>query len=131
MCTDKLCDAPQLFTSIMTNGKIRGARTFIQNRTGFKYDDLQLPKDAKIGEHERLVDNRLGIVIGIWLDSKNLQTTSTVINSRSSIVEQRKGSNTIKVQFTNDIMLHQENMGGVNRRDQNRPVSDGFTTGSY
>ena len=107
----------QLFALMITDYIIISAGTFRENCAWFKSHDLQLPKDAKIGECKRLGDNRLGMLITRWLGSNNLQTVSTMTKSGSFIIEQRKGSNTIKVESINDVVLHQENMGAVDLGD--------------
>ena len=47
----------------MTNHNMRVAGTFRANRSGFKTDNLQLPKDTKRGDYERLLGNMMGMVI--------------------------------------------------------------------
>ena len=81
-----VCAALQLFALMMTDHIMRGAGTCRANSSGFKSDDLQLLKDAKRRECERLVGNRMGIVITIFLDSNNRQNASTMMKSGSSIV---------------------------------------------
>ena len=80
---------------------------------------------------KRLVDKRLGMVITRWRDSKDLQTVSTVMKSGASNVQRRIGSNIIEVDCPNDIILYQQNMGGVDRGDQHRTVGAGFANVSH
>ena len=123
--------APQLFALMLTNYNIRAVGTCKANRTGFESEALQLPKNAERGHHKRLVDKRLGMVITRWRDSKNLQTVSTVMKSGLSTVERRNGSKIIQVECPNDIILYQQDMGGVDRGDQHRTVGAGFANVSH
>ena len=96
------------------------------NRQGFESDKLQIPKKAARGDCRRLYDKRLGMAITRWKDSKNLQTVSTVMKHGFSMVSRRNGANILQVPCPNDIILYQQNMGGVDRGDQHRVVGAGF-----
>ena len=119
--------APQLFALMLTNYNIRGVGTCKANRLGFESEQLQLKKDARRGSYMRLHDKRLGMIITRWKDSKNLQTVSTVMKHGAQMVKRRNGAKLIDVQCPNDIILYQQNMGGVDRGDQHRIVGAGFS----
>ena len=119
--------APQLFALMLTNYNIRAVGTCKANRTGFDSERLHLEKDASRGTYSRLHDNRLGMIITRWKDSKTLQTVSTVMKSGSQKVQRRNGSNIIEVDCPNDIVLYQQNMGGVDCGDQHRIVGAWFS----
>ena len=119
--------APQLLALMLTNYNIRAVGTCKANRKGFDSDALQLPKDAARGDFKRLHDKRLGMVITRWKDSKKLQTVSTVMKSGTQVVQRRNGANIIDVTCPNDIVLYQQNMGGVDRGDQHRMIGAGFS----
>ena len=123
--------APQPLALMLTNYNICAVRTCKANRTGFDSEGLKLPKKAKRGCYKRLVDKRLGMVITRWHDSKDLQTVSTVMKSGASNVQRRIGSNIIEVDCPNDIILYQQNMGGVDRGDQHCTVGAGFANVSH
>ena len=123
--------APQLFALMLTNYNIRAVGTCKANRVGFASDALQLPKKSERGEFRRLYDKRLGMVITRWKDSKNLQTVSTVMTHGATEVQRRNGANILNVPCPNDIVLYQQNMGGVDRGDQHRVVGAGFANVSH
>ena len=119
--------APQLFALMLTNYNIRGVGTCKANRLGFESDQLQLKRDAPRGSYERLHDKRLGMIITRWKDSKNLQTVSTVMKHGTQMVKRRNDANLLDVECPNDIVLYQQNMGGVDRGDQHRTVGARFS----
>ncbi len=122
---------PQLFALILTSYNISTVGTCKANYTGLQSEALQLPKNAARGEYKRLVDKRLGMVTTQWRDSKNLQTVSTIMKSGMSTVEQRNGRKIIQVKCPNDIILYEQNMGGVDWVDQHRTVGAGFANVSH
>ena len=119
--------APQLLALMLTNYNIRAVGTCKANHKGFESEALQLPKDAARGDFKRLHDKRLGMVITRWKDSKKLQTVSTVMKHGTQVIQRRNGANIIDVTCPNDIVLYQQNMGGVDRGDQHRMIGAGFS----
>ena len=64
----------------------------------------------------RLVDSRLDMVSTQWKDSKNIQSTSTVMKSEGEIVQRRNGATVLDVQCPSDIILYQKNTQKSNKR---------------
>ena len=110
--------APQLLALILTNYNIRAVGTCKANRVGFDSAKLPVANNATRGTYARVVDKRLGMVISRWKDSKVLQTVSTVMQKGEQIVKRQVGANLVDVRCPNDIVLYQQNMGGVDRGDQ-------------
>ena len=67
------------------------------------------------------------MIITHWKDSKNLQTVSTFMKHGTQKVKRRNSPNLIDDKYSNDIVLYQQNMGGVDRSDQYRIVGAGFS----
>ena len=119
--------APQLFAMMATNWNVRAVGTCKANRKGFASDALVLDKKAPRGSYVRLADDRLGMVITRWRDSKTLQTVSTVMVPGHQTVNRRIGRNIIEVTCPNDIVMYQKSMDGVDRGDQHRVMGAGFS----
>ena len=119
--------APQLLALMLTNYNIRAVGTCEASRKGFDSDALQLPKDEVRGDFKCLHDKRLGIVITRWKDSKKLQTGITVMKYGTQVVQRRNGANIIDTACSNNIVLYQQNMGGVDRGDHHRMIGTGFS----
>ena len=117
---------PQLFAILHASYNIRAVGTCKANRKGFASDKMNVKNNAKRGTHVRLVDDRLGMVISRWKDSKVLQVVSTIMKKGIGKVERRVGSEKIEVSCPNDIIEYQKYMGGVDRGDQHRVVGAGF-----
>ena len=94
------------------------------NRLGFDSEALTIDKKEERGSFLRLVDPRLGMVITRWSDSKDLQTVSTVMVKGIGSVFRQVGKDKIEVRCPNDIIMYQENMGGV---DQHCIMGAGFS----
>ena len=118
---------PQLFALMLTNYNIRGVGTCKANQLGFESDKLQLDKNACRESYKRLHDKQLGMIITCWKDSKNPQTVSTVMKHKIKKIKRRNGANLIDVECPNDIILYQQNMGGVEHGDQHWIVGAGFS----
>ena len=123
--------APQLLALMLTNYNIRAVGTCKANRVGFDSAKLPVANNATRGTYARVVDKRLGMVISRWKDSKVLQTVSTVMQKGEQIVKRQVGANLVDVRCPNDIVLYQQNMGGVDRGDQHRMVGAGFANVSH
>ena len=67
------------------------------------------------------------MVITLWKDSKKLQTVSTIMKHGTQVVQRRNGANSIDVTCPNDIVLYQQNMGGVDCGYQHRMIGAGFS----
>ena len=80
----------------------------------------------KRGSFKGLVDKRLGMIITWWQVSKTLQTARTMMCKDAQIIQCRNGSTIIDVTCLNDIIMYQNNMGGVNHGDQLRVIGAGF-----
>ena len=117
--------APQLFAMMQTNWNIRGVGTCKANRKGFDSEGLRLDK-PKRGDYIRLVDNRLGMVITRWKDSKILQTVSTIMEKGESIVYRQNGKDRLNVTCPNDIVQYQKYMDAVDQGDQHQVMGAGF-----
>ena len=118
--------SPQLFATMETNYNIRGVGTVKANRKGFASEKLPVPNNSARGKHIRLVDERLGMVITRWKDSRVLQTVSTIMKKGIGKVQRRVGRNKIDVICPNDVIEYQKYMGGVDRSDQHRVMGAGF-----
>ena len=119
--------APQLLALMISSWNIRGVGTCKASRIGFDSEALAIDKKAERGSFLRLVDPRLGMVITRWRDSKDLQTVSTVMVKGIGSVFRQVGKDKIEVRCPNDIIMYQENMGGVDRGDQHRIMGAGFS----
>ena len=73
-----------------------------------------------------MLHKKLGMTITKWKDSRILQVMSTVIHSGIGEVKRGIGAKIIDVRCPNDIMMYQQNMGGVNHGDQYRVMGGGF-----
>ena len=118
--------APQLFALMTTEWNIRGVGTCTAKRKGYPSNHLKLAQNAERGSFVRLVDERLGLVVTRWKDSKILQTVSTTMKSGIDTVTRRVGANLVTVKCPSDIVQYQQNMGGVDRGDQHRVMGAGF-----
>ena len=118
--------APQLFGLMQTNYNIKGVGTCKANRKGFDSERLKLANNVARGTFKRLVDNRLGMVITRWKDSRALQVVSTIMAKGIGDVQRRVGRDKVTVRCPNDIIQYQKHMGGVDRGDQHRVVGAGF-----
>ena len=118
--------APQLLAMLSSNYNIRGVGTCRANRKGFASDSLNVPNNSERGKHVRLVDERIGMVITRWKDSKVLQVVSTIMKKGIGKVERRVGKDKVSVDCPNDIIEYQKHMGGVDRGDQHRVMGAGF-----
>ncbi len=78
-------------------------------------------------EVKRLHDKRLGMVITRWKDSKKLQAVRTVMKHGTQVVQRRNRANIIDVKYPNEILLYQQNIGGVDCGDQHKMVGAGFS----
>ena len=96
---------------------MRRVGTCKANRKGFASDKLPMDNKADRGTFTRLVDKRLGMVITRWKDSRVLQIVSTVMKKGSNIIHMRVGAALIPVTCPNDVIMYQQNMGGVDRGD--------------
>ena len=118
--------APQLFALMQTNYNVRGVGTCKANRKGFDSKALEIDNKSDRGTFKRMVDDRLGMVITRWKDSRTLQVVSTVMKKGIGEVTRRTGPNLITVTCPNDIIMYQQNMDGVDRGDQHRVMGAGF-----
>ena len=55
------------------------------------------------------------MVISRWKDSNVLQTVSTVMQKGGQVLKRQIGANLVDVRCSNDIVLYQQNMGGIDR----------------
>ena len=110
--------APQLFALMQTNYNVRGVGTCKANRKGFDSKALEIDNKSDRGTFKRMVDDRLGMVITRWKDSRTLNVVSTVMKKGIGEVKRRTGPNIITVTCPNDIKMYQQNMDGVDRGDQ-------------
>ena len=92
---------------------------------------MKIEKDSERGSLVCVVDRRLGMVATRWVDSRTLQTVSTVMKSGIGVVQRRTGAKIIDVNCPNDIKMYQENMGGVDCGDQHRVIGAGFANVSH
>ena len=113
---------PQLLALMNTSYNIRGVGTCKANRKGFDSDGLKVPNNSQRGTYVRKVDDRLGMVITRWKDSRVLQIVSTIMKKGIGTVQRRVGKDKIDVRCPNDIIEYQKHMGGVDRGDQHRVV---------
>ena len=90
-----------------------------------------MDKNYERGSYVRLVDKRLGMVITRWKDSRTLQVVSTVIKNGVGVVKRRTGASVLDEKCPNDIIMHQQNMGGVDHGDQHRVIGAGFANVSH
>ena len=67
------------------------------------------------------------MVITRWRDSKDLKSVSTIMVKGIGSVFRQVGKDKFKVRCPNDIIMYQENMGGVDRVDQHRIMGAGFS----
>ena len=117
---------PQLFALMLTSYNLRAVGTCKANRIGFDLDKLNMDKLCERGIFVRKVDSRLGMVMTRWKDSKILQIISTVMQPGIGEVRRRQGATVLRVKCPNDVIMYQNNMGGVDRGDQHRVVGAGF-----
>eukprot|EP00957_Ditylum_brightwellii_P065276 4950905-Ditylum_brightwellii.AAC.2 len=73
---------------------------------------------ADRGDCLHLADDRVGMVIAQWKDSKVLQAVSTVMEHGTTTITRCIGQEGIDVICPNDIVLYQHYMGGIDRGDQ-------------
>ena len=125
--------APQLLALMLTNNNIRAVGTWKANHVGFESTELFVPRNASRATYVRLVDKILDMVISRWKDSKILQKISSVMKKGETTVpvHRQVGANLVEVKCPNDIVLCQQNMGGVDRGDQHHMVDAGFANVSH
>ena len=126
MFLDNRYACPQLLALMSTSFNVRGVGTCKANRKGFESNSLIVTNNSPRGTFARMVDDRLGMVITRWKDSRVLQVVSTIMKKGVGTVQRRVGREKTDVRCPNDIIEYQKHMGGVDRGDQHRVVGAGF-----
>lgn len=101
---DNRYTAPQLFALMTTEWNLRGVGICKANRKGFPSAELALDKKIDRDNFIRLVDDRLGLVVTRWKDSKILQTISITMKSGVETISRRVGATIVDVKCPADIV---------------------------
>ena len=104
--------APQSFAIMLTNCKFGGSGTYNVNRVGCdsescKFPNFQISKLCDRGTFVRKVVKRLGIVISIWKESKDLHVASAVTKEAIVEVSRRNYANILTLLCPNEIIMCQ------------------------
>ena len=99
--------APQLLAMMATTWNIHGVGACKTNQKGFVSDKLPMNNDTEQGLYIQLVDKRLGMVKTQWIDSRILQTVSTIMKPGISTILRHIGLEIIEVQCPSDIVKYQ------------------------
>ena len=99
-----------------------------QNRKGWDKQQMNIKKEKNRGTTKVLYDKVHRVITGQWIDSKCVSFTSTLNDVGMGVVKRRVGPDIIEVDCPRSLIKYQEDMGAVDRGDQQRAHGGGFST---
>jgi len=127
LASDNRCNCPEPLCVLRDKCRIYGTGTCRKKRKGWDASIHCMLKDKSIrGKSALSCDTSNIIVCGEWMDSKVVNFATSLVDTTSSTVQRRIGSQR-KVFPCPTVLAHcQQTMGGVDKGDQMRLHGGGF-----
>jgi len=127
LASDNRCNCPELLCVLRDKCRICGTGTCRKKRKGWDASIHCMLKDKSIrGKSVLSYDTSNRIICGEWMDSKVVNFATSLVDTTSSTVQRRIGSQRKVFPCPTVLTHYQQTMGGVDKGDQMRLHGGGF-----